>query len=175
MRLFNRLRHVVTADAHGMIDALEDKALLLRQGVREAEIALADKRARLDGMRAEVKQLIETQDRLDARIKGLDADVALALSAGEDDLARFTVRRLLPMQRERTQRAERLTVVKADAAALAEEVERQAEDLDALKLRVRERLAALEREGADPFAPAPVADEEIELELLRRRRAGEAG
>ena len=37
MSLFQRMKTTAAADAHGVVDALEDRALLLKQYVREAE------------------------------------------------------------------------------------------------------------------------------------------
>ena len=47
MSIFKRIRTTVQADAHGVIDAIEDRALLLKQYLRDAETDLAKKRARL--------------------------------------------------------------------------------------------------------------------------------
>jgi hypothetical protein len=44
MRLPARLSTLAKADAHGVVDALEDKALVLRQQVREAAAELDRKR-----------------------------------------------------------------------------------------------------------------------------------
>lgn len=172
MSLWSRMRHVVTADAHGMVDALEDKALLLRQTVREARAALAAKRARLEAHDTELRQQGEAIERLAERIAALDADVELALSADEGELARFSVRRLLPLKREQAGRAARMESLSRERATLAEQVTAQEAALSDLEARVRLRLAELDR-GEPSGAPVGggVTDEEVELELLRRRRA----
>lgn len=46
MSLFDRLSTLLRADVHGMVDALEDPSLILRQALREAEGELVRKRAR---------------------------------------------------------------------------------------------------------------------------------
>lgn len=171
MALWNRIRHLITADAHGVVDALEDEALVLRQCLRDAEGALEQKRARLAALVAEQARLAREIDGLDGRVAALDADVELALAEGEEALARFTLRRLLPLRRARSAAEARRDAVAREHAALAETVAEQAAALDALRARVGERLTRLESgRDAPPAGGGPVADEEVELELLRRRR-----
>jgi len=99
MRLFERFSRLVKADAHGVIDSLEERSLLLKQHLREAELALARLRAERDALEEDKTQLEQEAGRLRARVTQLDEDVELALSAGKDELARFAVRELLPARR----------------------------------------------------------------------------
>lgn len=177
MGLWSRVRHLLRADAHGVVDALEDEPLLLRQCLRDAEAALAERQTRLAGLADEQKALAERAAGLERRIEALDADVELALSEGREDLARYGVRRLLPLREARTAAAERMAAVEAEHRALAEAVAEQRETLRETEARIRARLGQIEqaRAGA-PVEPDPrtVTDEDVELELLRRRREGGA-
>jgi phage shock protein A len=176
IKLFDRIATLLRADAHGVIESLEERSLLLKQYVREAEIELNQKRARLEAVRDEHKRLAETLARREEEIRALDEDIALALAGGKEELARFAIRRLLPRRNEvkvlRTQIEER----GEESRALAERLEVQEAQFESLRTRVRAELA---RE-TDPTASASwlsdpvVADEEVELELLRRRQ-GEGG
>jgi len=178
-KLFDRIATLLKADAHGVIESLEERSLLLKQCVREAEIELNRKRARLEVVRDEAKRLRETLARTEEESRSFDEDVALALAGGKEELARFAARRLLARQRSadgvRAQLAERSD----EEAALGERVEVQQAQFESLRTRVRAELAR-RTEAYEPGAwtgePA-VADEEVELELLRRRqvRAEEGG
>ena len=171
-KLFDRIATMLKADAHGVIESLEERSLLLKQCVREAEIELNRKRARLEVVRDEAKRLHEALTRTEEETRSLDEDVTLALSGGKEELARFAARRLLARQRTvdalRAQLAERAD----EEAALAERVEAQQAQFESLRARVRAELAR-RTEAYEPGAwtcePA-VADEEVELELLRRRQ-----
>lgn len=176
-RLFDRVAVLLKADAHGLVESLEDRALLLKQLLREAELALDDTRARLEAAREDAKRLGEAIAVHDREIAALDADVALALGGGQDDLARFAIRRLIPRRKAREALATRAAARGAEAAALAERVEDQHAKLAALRARVRAELARART--ADPVVSTcagepPVADEEVEIELMRRR-AGAGG
>ncbi len=170
MSMLNRFRRLIVADAHGVIDALEDKPLLLKQCLRDAESALAEKRGRLAAEEAQVATLKSRVERLDADLAACDADVELALAEEEEALARFAVGRLLPLRRERAAVSARLEAAEAAVEDLRGVVKGQSAELEALSLRVRDRLADLERDAVCQAAPS--AAEEIDLELLRRR-AGE--
>ena len=84
------------------------------------------------------------------------------------------MRKLLPRRRERDALRGRIAEVADARGRLDERVAAQQDELDDLRARVRARLAVAENErGGAPFEPA-VADEEVELELLRRARPEEA-
>ena len=144
---------------------------------REAELELARKRARLEELDGSLELLARQGEQSAERLRGLDDDVRLALARGEDELARFAVRRVLALRRQ-LERGEALGRDRRDERAkLAAKLELQERELEALRDRVREALAE-ERARAthgcdiDPDGPAfAVRDEEVELELLRRRSA----
>lgn len=177
MKFLDRLALLVRADAHGVLEHLEERTLLAKQHLREAELELTRKRARLDAMDDETRRLGDDIERLEREATALDEDVELALAGGREELARFSVRRLLPKRRALTELRARTAEIEEARARLREKLEAQEQELDALQRRVRARLAA-ERQGEPPGAcwnETPVADEEVELELMRRRGAAVAG
>jgi phage shock protein A len=173
IKLFDRITTLLKADAHGVIECMEERSLLLKQHVREAEMELDRKRARLETIREEGKRLGETLVRREEEIRSLDEDVRLALAGGKDDLARFAIRRLLPRRGEVKALRAQIEQRDAEMRSLAERLKVQEEQLDGLRSRVRAELA-LGREPSAVAAWVPetiVADEEVELELMRRRRS----
>lgn len=181
MGLLTRMTTLLRADAHGVVDALEDKALMLRQHVREAAAELARKKSRVEAMAAEDKELEAEAAAVDAEKEKLDGDVALALAEGKEDLARFAIRKLLPLARRTDSIERRREALRDERAELAQELERQQGEFERLEARARAyldraRSPEARREGAGPWWE-PVADEDVELELLRRRKdaAGKGG
>lgn len=176
IRLLHRITRLVTADAHGLVESLEDRGLLLKQHLREAELELQRKRARTEALADEERLLQEDTARLEAATAAAEEDARLALAEDRDDLARFALRRLIPKQRE-------LAQLRARAAALAAERQRvearrasQQQEFEKLRARIRtERLAP--SPPSDPSVgdtETHASDEEVEMELLRRKRAGGA-
>jgi len=175
MRFFDRLSLLVKSDAHGIIDGLEERSLLLKQNLREAELELTRKRARAEALEEEERRLGDEAERLEGPIVSLDQDVELALEEGEEELARFAVRRLLPLREAHDSARTRMAEIADSRARLAERLETQQREFDQLTSQVRARLAAAAEDRASPRAAgAVVMDEEVELELLRRRRTASA-
>jgi phage shock protein A len=170
-RLFHRITTLLAADAHGVVESLEERSLLLKQYLREAERALDDTRARLEGARDDVKRLGQEIAHHERELQALDEDVALALGAGKDDLARFAIRRLLPHRRALAAARARLGERTAEESELAALVTQREGKLEALRARVRGELARERTRDDEPWTACAVADEDVELELMRRRGA----
>src|SRR5262249_53291019 len=135
-----------------------------------AEIELDRKRAQMHACAEESRRLAEEADALEREIVSLDADVELALAGGKEDLARFAVRKLLPLRRAAESARRRTAELEQDRTRLAETLAVQERQLEELTAQVRTRIAAARHAEGDAFAhPAPAADEDVELELLRRR------
>lgn len=169
-----RLRTLIRADAHGVLESLEERSLLLKQYVREAELELGRKQARMGALEDERKHLRVAEVRLAEEIESLDADVSLALREERDEVARFAIRRLLPRRQELSDLRQRLKQRDGEHELLAARLRAQQEQFEELKQRVAAELrrCATGATCAGSELAADVADEEIELELLRRRAQG---
>ncbi len=181
MKLASRLSTLFKADAHGVVDALEDRALVLRQHVREAAAELARKRCRLESFDVEEKDLAAEAEAIAEEKQKLDGDIALALSDGAEELARFAIKKLLPLRQREALIERRREALSREHAELTEELAGQQAEFEELERRARGYLARLEQPGAGLEAGPgaswhePVADEEVELELLRRRPSAAKG
>jgi phage shock protein A len=176
LKLIDRMVRLLKADAHGVVESLEERSLLLKQYVREAEIALNEKRARLEALREEERQMREALVRRDKELAGLEDDIGQALANERDDLARFAIRRLLPRQNEATIWRNQIVQRAAECQTLAERVDAQQEQLDNLRMQLRTARTRDRVLSSEPdwwVAESVVADEEVEIELLRRRRGRE--
>jgi phage shock protein A len=175
MRLFERAGRLIRSDAHGILDQLEERSLLMKQHLRDAELELAHKRACAEELEEEQRTLREQLERLNARVKSLDEDVELAIKSDRDELARFALRKLLPVKEASREARARVAELGARRDRLTECVAQQELEFEELKLRVEVRLAeARDKRSAQPATARQVADEEIEIELLRRSRAQHA-
>ncbi len=172
MKWFDRLATLVKADAHGVLEQLEERSLLAKQHLREAELELTRKRARCEALEEQSRRVGEEAERLAAEIASLDEDVELALRGDKEELARFSVRKLLPKRRSLEQLQQRGVELTDERQRLLQKLEAQEAELEELKRKVRARLAAERDVESQRTAPEmPAADEEVELELMRRRSA----
>jgi phage shock protein A len=175
--VFERIRTLIRADAHGVLESLEERSLLLKQYVREAELELGRRRARIEALADEAKRLGDELEPCRDDIRRLDADVELALEGGEEELARFAIRRLLPRRAAAKLLEAQIAQRDQERTGLEERLRGQEEQLEALKARVRGELARRAAADQSPtwLSEPTVAEEEVELELMRRRTEAAGG
>ncbi len=171
IRLIHRINRLITADAHGLVESLEDRSLLLKQHLREAELELQHKRARGEALAEEERRIAETAKRIGDALASNEQDAQLALTEDRDDLARFSIRKLIPLQRELSVLSARSKEIADERVRIREKLESQEADFERLRARVRTQLASPEPRS-DAAIELVVADEEVEMELLRRKRVG---
>ncbi len=177
MTLMHRVARLFRADAHALLDRIEEPDLTLRQAVQEMREELDGERRRSDLLKQEVKALARQRTESSGEFKRLGEQLDVCIEADNDDLARGLIRRRLEIQR-------------LDQSLAAREVDRR-EQLEGLQTRLAEQAARLQamRQKADLLAPCDpestysnspfpvpeplVRDEEVEVALLeeRRRRA----
>jgi len=175
MNFLERMTLLVKADAHGVMDQLEERNLLVKQHLREAELELTRKRARAEALEEEERRLADEAERLEKQSAAADEDVELALAGGKEDLARFALRRLLPLREAARERRARAAELREDRTRLQERLDAQESQLDVLRTRARASRAAERTRDPASSALGGVADEQVELELLRRRGGRPAG
>ncbi len=142
----------------------------LKRHLEQAELLQAKQIVRVEQLGFEVEQCERERAELAAALESTDRDVDLALSQGHDDLARRLLGKLL----EQTRALERLVAHRNEQRALHEQAQKlrdaQSERLVSLRHRSRTLLRSAARQPA-MHHPEPIPEEELELELLRRRRS----
>src|SRR5262245_54394043 len=138
--VFERLGLLLRADAHGVLESLEERSLLAKQLLREAELEVARKRARSESIERELARLTAESARSEEELRALDADVELSLGRGEEELARFAARKLLLEQRRGVARAARAAALTRERVELVERLTRQEVELAELRQRVQDCL-----------------------------------
>jgi phage shock protein A len=165
MALMTRMTRLFRADAHAVLDRLEEPATLLRQAVREMEAATeedARQRRRIDRRHT---RLLARQAELDDAVATATHELDVCFDAGNETLARGLVRRRLEAQRLRAALDRHLESVETELAALDARLEEN-----------RARLGAM-RQKAELFAAeeAPVDDDDawLERDFGRTLRVGD--
>lgn len=170
MSFFERFKFTLRADANGLIDAIEEPTLMLRQHLRDAELALQTKQAELARLEAETKRLAADRQRAEADRARLDRDAELALAEDRDDLARHVLGLLVPKLRLTERIDARLAAIAKETAAVQAQLESQLPALEELRARVQAYITSQEAGTCEaPFEP--VTPEQVEIELLRRKAA----
>ena len=177
MRLMTRIINIFKADVHGVMDRLEDQALLLKQHLREMEEVLESNKAILRKKIAIQNQVQRDYDKSKRQCDGLERDLAFAVQNGKDDIARSLIKKRKPL-------INLLTELSRQTKALDAEIFKNQEYLDQQKLRYK-RLKHRSREyfhkahqdwgkNISELMPEYVDDSmtemEIELELLKHKK-----
>lgn len=173
MAWIRRFGTLVRADAHGVLDVLEDRALLLRQHLREAREAVEAKRCRLAALEVEDRDTAAENGRVVGRLTALERDIDLALAEERDDLARYSIKKLLPLRQARDRLGRRRAALGEERQRLTEQLAEQEQALSDLEARVKAHLAHRGLvgglEGGFCDEAVVVTDDDVEIELLRRR------
>ena len=179
MTIMTRFIRLFKADVHGVMDQLEDKGLLLSQYLREMENSLGQKKAQLRSLSERIDRWVAHTQRQTVEINKIDQDLDLALSKEKTDIARMLIRRRLGIEAAAGELEEQLSESKKQKACLVETIKDQQLQYETLKARAE---TWQRRSENDPFVSAArsfsvdgrsgqIRDEEIELELIRRKQA----
>jgi phage shock protein A len=168
MSFFRRVQQSLRADAHGLVDALEDEALLLKQCLRDAETEVQRKRARLVQLEAEWKRLTVERERAQTEGERAERDVELSIAEAREDLARYALKQVLTQRNLSERIALRMTESAEEQKELGRTLATQQVALEELRARVQAFLRERES-GRIEASLTPVSEEQIELELIRRK------
>jgi phage shock protein A len=168
MAIIDRVGRLFRADVHAVLDRLEEPEVLLRQSIREMEEALAAAAARLATTERELASAQRRGAELRAAIEKTAAELDLAFDAGNEALQRTLLKRRLEHEKLAAQIAQRADALAQNATSQREKLAAQQRDLEALRQK-----AELFETAAPGEAPreAVVTDADVELALLRERRA----
>jgi len=141
----------------------------LEEHIRDAEAALTHNRRSLARLESKGHALAMEHRRLEEEHRRIDRDVELALAESQDRLARFALCRALALRHKLERVGNELRSTTHASEQLADQVDQQQAEF--LALRQDAALALGSREDANGQQPLdPITEEEIELELLRRKR-----
>ena len=183
MGIMTRLLRLCKADLHGVMDQLEDKNLLLKQYLREMEDSLQAKEEQLRqnaGRQEAIRRDLEARTR---EIDKIEQDLTLSLRKEKDDIARLLIRRQRGHAAVCGHLREQLRTLEEERQRLGRLLQEQRMQYDQLKVKATAHCTASEQRGfddvrafADDLRGGDAVDEqEIELELLRRKEALHAG
>ena len=155
MGIMSRFVRIFKADIHGVMDQLEDKALLLKQYLRDMEASLEQKETRLKKVNAARNQARRECDKYSLEIHKMEQDIETAIQKGKDDIARLLIKKLRPLCKLRDGLADHMDTLDQDAAGFQDCIARQRLQLDQLRHRAREYFHTAEQNEwerpAQPF------------------------
>lgn len=183
MSIMTRFVRLCKADIHGVMDQLEDKGLLLNQYVRDMEEELAQKEAKLKKMKTSRDGAKQEHEKYSREIGNLEKDLAVAIEKDKDDIARFIIRKLRPLSTHQDELGNHIKILDLEIAQFQGCVDEQRLQYEQLQLKSAEYFRKTEREQWEKTLSSAVpnsrsgelSEEEVELELLRRKQAVQGG
>jgi phage shock protein A len=183
MTILSRMFRLCKADLHGVMDQMEDKGLLLKQYLREMESALQQKQARQSQLNQTCRQLQRELSLKHQEEEKLETEVALAIRKDKDDIAKILIRKHRTLQACCKAMTRRLELLEEEGMQLARMLDQQQLQYQELKVRAAEYCCREERQPfeeasemmAESGFSAPLTEEEVELELLKRKEALKQG
>jgi phage shock protein A len=183
MAIIRRLSRLCRADLHGVLDQLEDKELMLKQALRDMEGELARKEERIRRLSASREQLRKDMDTHRKEREKFEQDLSVAVEKNRDDIARFLIRKIKPIERHMEFLQGQEESLDQDIAELGRTAEEQRRQVQQMQVRVREYCRSTEKQRRERIlssvVPCPSSwepsDEEVELELLRYKEKVQEG
>ncbi len=179
MGIMTRVVRIFKADVHGVMDRLEDPELLLKQHLRDMAEALNFKEVNLNKMLVSRNQAQQEFDKYRQRSQKLEQDLAVAIRKNKDEIARMLIRKIKPLDSLQEKIAARIGKLDDEIVSYRDNLDQQRLRYDRLKHRSIEFLNKATVSGwqNDPGQVALIgesgelSEEEIELELLKRKEA----
>ena len=179
MGIATRIVKIFKADIHGVMDQLEDQGLLLKQYLRDMEEALNLKDAKLAKKIALRNQVQKEHDKYDQQYRALDHDLTVAVERGKDDIARMLIRKTKPLGNLCDELAGQVATLDEEISQYKGHLSEQRLQYEQLKIRSAEYFHRTEMRVREKDMlniipnniPGELSEDEIELELLKRKEA----
>jgi phage shock protein A len=177
MAIMTRIINIFKADIHGVMDQIEDRGLLLKQHLRDMAEALNRKEARLRKRTALRSQGLKDLAGYRQQWEALDHDLTVAVRKNKDDIARMLIRKMKPLEDLSEELTRHLKASDEEMIQFKNHLQQQRLRYEQLKNRTSEylhktQMQQWEKDGIDPVSDdgyGARADQEIELELLKRK------
>ena len=178
MSIATRFIRLWKADLHGVMESIEDKGLLLKQCLREMEDELQGKETALNSLVKKKEKAKQEQDVLQQENSKMENDLEAAVSMDKDDISRFLIKKKLVLSRQRQEFASYIQRLEQDILNAQESVFARKAHYEEIQLRASELFRSAENKKwgqvISEIMPTTTfqepSDEEVELELLKRKK-----
>ena len=183
MGIMTRFTRLCKADIHGVMDQIENKELILKQCLREMEASLAKKQGKLNQLKTSLDQAQNEIRQLKREKEKNEQDLVTAIKKEKDDIARLLIKKCMETERHMDVSEQHAESIGKKMKMLNENIEAQKHQYAEMQLRSESWLQTTEHrkweESASGTIPRAawnsISDEEVELELIKRKDALKEG
>lgn len=173
MAIFNRVSRMFKADVHAVIDQLEEPYLLLKQSIREMEMALAEDEKYLVLTENKYQDYQERLCCLEEALAKVDEELDICFQADNDDLARALIRKKLEQQKMCQMLQAKLKKTAEARMSIQSRIAQQLPQLESMK----QKAEIFSRDSAQNVYENHCSDEslhvsreDVEVALLREKQ-----
>lgn len=174
MALMSRLTRLFRADAHAVLDRLEEPDILLRQAVREMENEVERGTQVLRTLELDYQHAHARATELETSIAGISGELDLCFEAGNEKLIRMLLRRRLEGERLLAHLGQRLGRLQSSRIEHSRSIDEQRQRLESM----RQKAAAFDVESACERRDSTIwgqpdlniAESDVDLALLREQQ-----
>ena len=178
MSLTTRIARLFKADAHAILDCLEEPETILKQSVREMEAIIEQGEARSKRLEHQQEALNRRQVRLNHQREEIERHIDLCFAERNDSLARASIRKKLETGHQIDAVADQHRAVGDRQAELRASLEAQKEQLQDILDRLDWLTEEKQHDQASTCADRPeptgsraaVSEEMVELAFLQEKR-----
>jgi len=177
MALVTRLTRLFRADAHAVLDRLEEPAVLLRQAVREMDEEVARYAQALKALELDHEQTRTRIAQIESSLTGIAGELDLCFAADNHNLVRTLLRRRLEGERLAKHLTQRLMRLAADIAQRRSALEDQRQRLEGMRQKAAIFDIESDIDKSDATGGTPdiaVSEDDIDLALLREQQRRKA-
>jgi len=183
MGIMTRFTRIFKADIHGVMDQIENKELVLKQCLREMETSLNKKQAELQQLKTAAQQMHNDICQLEREKEKSELDLQTAIEKEKEDIARLLIRKRLKADQHMEAAEHTVQSLKKKIRMLTENIEAQKHQYAEMQLRTESWIQKTENQQWEKStahfihenAWQSISDEEVELELLKRKDAIKGG
>jgi phage shock protein A len=178
MTLIYRIKRLIKADAHALVDGLEEPKWILNQAIRDMEAALEKKRSCIEQKINQNEQLLKKIENINLHFNKNENDIDLAIDERREDIAKHLIKKNIIFKKN-------MSIISDQKEQLSSELDRLEEDLKVKEkaydeITARAEHVVFEKNEPDVFGETKAIldkeislDHEVEIEFLRRvKKAG---
>jgi phage shock protein A len=176
MAIVTRITRLFAADAHAVLDRLEEPDALLRQAIREMEAACTQQALALKQLQAERTQLQSRSNEIRLALAAINEEIDLSFQADNEPLMRRSLRRRLEGERLIQMLQQRLCRLDEHIAEQTPVVEQQRQRLEAMRQKAALYDSDCSSRGCGESArwsaeDMCISEADIDLAMLREQQA----
>jgi phage shock protein A len=173
--LIKRMKTLLQADLHALLDRIEEPELLLRQALRDMEEACARDERHLQQLSHERMQLDKRKQALEETLETIRVRLDHCFAADNEELARRQIRQKLETEQLAQLLVLRMEELEQTGEEIRERIAQNSRRLEEIRQKAELLSTRCRLDGTQSLAGSEIRPDDVELAFLQekqRRRLG---